>query len=250
MNSKTIIGVIIQARMGSKRLPGKMMKEIGGSPVVLHTIKRAKRIPGVRTVILATTDVRGDNVLARFGKHAGIKVFRGSQNDVLDRYYQAAKTFRIDPIVRVTADCPFLDAALAGEVIEVFLKGKYDYVSNNHPPYLPDGFDVEVCSFFALEKIWEKAKLPVEREHVFPYIFNHQKDFKIFNIGYREDLSHLRLTLDEKDDLTLLRKVYRKLHKRNPNFGLSHIKELFALEPDLARINQHVQALAVSRWKK
>jgi len=250
MTKASKIGVIIQARMGARRLPGKMMKSIGRRPAVAHVVERVKRIPAVKSIILATTDSRKDNILAVFGKRAKIEVFRGSENDVLDRYYQAAKLFRVDPVLRITADCPFLDPLVVKEVIDVYLRGDYDYVSNDHPPYLPDGFDVEICSFSALEKIWRSAKLPLEREHVFPYIFNHPKDFRTFNVEYKEDFSHLRLTLDEPADLKLLRLVYRKLHSRNPRFGLTEIKQLFAREPELALLNKDVRALPVSRWQK
>ena len=236
--------------MGATRLPGKMTKKIGGKPALLHVIERVNKIKGCDAIILATTDNKRDDVLEKIVKRANILVYRGSENDVLDRYYQAAKLFELDIIVRITGDCPFLDPKITKDCIDVYMKGNYDYVSNCHPPFLPDGLDTEVCSFVALEKIWLNAKLPIEREHVFTYIFNNPKKFKIFNVSYEKDLSHLRLTLDEQADLLLLRKVYKKLYKKNPNFGLTEIERLFEAEPELLNVNSDVVANPVSRWTK
>lgn len=236
--------------MGATRLPGKMTKKIGGRPAILHVIGRAKKIKRRDVVILATTDNKRDDILEKIARRENISVYRGSENDVLDRYYQAAKIHGLDVVVRITGDCPFLDPKITSDTINVYLSGDYDYVSNCHPPTLPDGFDTEVCSFNALEKIWQNAKLQIEREHVFPYVFNNPDKFKIFNACCDQDFSHLRLTLDEQADLALLRKVYRKLHHSNPNFGLIEIAKLFRAEPGLLNINSSVTAKPVSRWTK
>ena len=236
--------------MGATRLPGKMMKKIGGKPAILHVINRAKRIGGCDAIILATTDNKRDYILEKIAARENVLVYRGSESDVLDRYYQAAKLFELNAIVRITGDCPFLDPKITRDAVDFYKNGKYDYVSNCHPPTLPDGLDTEVCSFSALEKIWRNAKLPIEREHVFTYIFNNPKKFKIFNVSYEKDLAHLRLTLDEQADLLLLRKAHKKLYRKNPNFGLEEIARLFEAEPELLNVNSNVVAKSVSRWKK
>jgi len=248
-SKKNKIGIIIQARMGATRLPGKMTKKIGGKTVLDHVIDRIKKVKGCDTLILATTNSKSDNVLERIGKKANILVYRGSERDVLDRYFQAAKLHGLNVVVRITGDCPFLDVGFTGDTIKAYLNGRYDYVSNCHPPSLPDGLDAEVCSFKALKKIWKDAKLPIEREHVFPYILSNPNKFKIFNVSYDRDLSHLRLTLDEQADLVLLRKVYKKLYKENSNFGLKEITRLFETKPELIDINRNVVAKNISRWK-
>ncbi|MDD5433505.1 MAG: glycosyltransferase family protein [Candidatus Pacebacteria bacterium] len=235
-------GIIIQARMGSTRLPGKMAKKILGKTILEHVIFRLQKIKNPAKIILATTISKKDNILESIAKKNKIKVFRGSEEDVLDRYYQAAKQFDIDPIVRITADCPVLDWQVCDEVINFYLENQFDYVSNVRPPTFPDGLDVEVFSFAALEKSWQAAKLKSEREHVVPYIVNHPEIFKIGNLVRNgNDLSDLRLTLDEKDDLILLKKIYSALYKKNNYFTLNDILKLFQKNPELLKINQKIK---------
>lgn len=237
-----MIGIIIQARMGSTRLPGKMAKKILGKTILELVIFRLKKIKNLAKIILATTENKADDILEGISKQNKIKVFRGSEDDVLDRYYQAAKKFGIDPIVRITADCPVLDWQICDEVINFYLQNKYDYVSNVSPPTFPDGFDVEVFSFKALANAWSNAKLKSEREHVTPYIANHPEIFKIGNLVRNgNDLSGLRLTLDEKVDLILLRNIYSALYKKNNYFVLSDILNLFQKKPELLKINQKIK---------
>lgn len=236
-----MIGAIIQARTNSTRLPKKVIKIIEGKPVLWHVIERVKRVRNINKVILATTDKKEDDILEKIAKKLNIPVFRGSENDVLDRYYQTAKVFRIDPIVRITADCPLLDPKVVEKVVDFYLKGNYDYVSNVHPPTFPDGLDVEVFSFKTLKKIWEKAKLSSEREHVTSYISNHPWMFKTGNVRSPKDLNYLRLVLDEKEDLILIRKIYKELYNKNPFFGLEEILELFRRKPELIKINQDIK---------
>ena len=233
-------GAIIQARINSTRLPKKVVEKIGEKTVLEHVIDRVKRIKNCDKVILATTQKKEDDLLERIAKKLDIHIFRGSEEDVLDRYYQAARLFKIDPIVRITADCPFLDHKIAEKVIDSYLKGDYDYVSNVFPPTFPDGLDVEVFSFKTLEKNWQEAKLLSEREHITSYIIKHPKMFKIGNVVSNKDFNYLRFTVDEKDDLTLIRKVYKELCNQNPFFGLKEIIELFERKPELIKINQHI----------
>ena len=236
-----MLGAIIQARVSSTRLPQKVIKKIEGKTVLEHLILRAKKVKNCDKVILATTDKKDDDVLGKIAKELNVLAFRGSENDVLDRYYQAAKLFKIDPIVRITADCPLLDPKIVEKVIDFYFSGNYDYISNTHPPTFPNGMDVEIFNFKSLEKSWKKAKLRSEREHVTPYIFKNPKLFKIGNITYEKDFSHLRLTLDEKEDLILIRKIYKELYPKNPFFGLEQVLELFKRKPELIEINQHIK---------
>ena len=236
-----MLGAIIQARVSSTRLPQKVIKKIEGKTVLEHLILRAKKVKNCDKVILATTDKKDDDVLGKIAKELNVLAFRGSENDVLDRYYQAAKLFKIDPIVRITADCPLLDPKIVEKVIDFYFSGNYNYISNTHPPTFPDGMDVEIFNFKSLEKSWKKAKLRSEREHVTAYIFKNPKLFKIGNITYEKDFSHLRLTLDEKEDLILIRKIYKELYPKNPFFGLEWVLELFKRKPELIEINQHIK---------
>ena len=236
-----MLGAIIQARVSSTRLPQKVIKKIEGKTVLEHLILRVKKVKNCDKVILATTDKKDDDVLGKIAKELNVLAFRGSENDVLDRYYQVAKLFKIDPIVRITADCPLLDPKIVEKVIDFYFSGNYDYISNTHPPTFPDGMDVEIFNFKSLEKSWKKAKLRSEREHVTAYIFKNPKLFKIGNITYEKDFSHLRLTLDEKEDLILIRKIYKELYPKNPFFGLEWVLELFKRKPELIEINQHIK---------
>ncbi|MBI2578000.1 MAG: glycosyltransferase family protein [Candidatus Wildermuthbacteria bacterium] len=250
MEKSSAIGVIIQARMSSTRLPGKVLKILGDKPVVQHVIERSKRIPSCQKVILATTTKPIDDDLERLGKSLGISVYRGSENDVLDRYYQAAKQFEVDTIVRITADCPCLEPLIVQEVIDLYNKSEYDHVSNAQPPSLPDGLDAEIFSFRILEKTWKEADDPLEREHVSLYMVRHPELFSHGNYVHPQDFSYLRLTLDEEVDFFLLREVFNELYPNNPEFGLREIVQLFERRPELAKINQHIVPHPVSRWKK
>src|SRR3989339_542512 len=184
--------VIIQARMGSTRLPGKVMKQILGKPLLFYLLERLKQCQNVKQVIVATTDSPQDCVIAEYVDKCGIAVFRGSENDVLDRYYQAAKVFHLGTIVRVTSDCPLLDPDVTDSVIKYFLdRGSLDLINTGQS--YPEGFDTEVFSFAALERAWQAARLKSEREHVTSYIWNNRDQFRTKTLEYQQDLSFLRL---------------------------------------------------------
>jgi spore coat polysaccharide biosynthesis protein SpsF len=237
-----MLGIIIQARTGSTRLPQKVIKKIVNKTVLEHVIERAKRVKNIDEIILATTKKKEDDKLEKIAKRLGVSIFRGSKNDVLDRYYQVAKLFKISSIIRITADCPLLDPRVAEEVINFYSQGNCDYVSNTHPPTFPNGMDIEIFNFKSLKKSWQEAKLKSEREHVTPYIYKNPNLFKIGNIAYgNNDFSYLRLTLDEKEDLFLIREIYKELYDKNPFFGLEDILELFKRKPELIKINQHIK---------
>lgn len=225
--------------MGSTRLPGKSMKEVEGKPLLWHVIQRLKRSKRIEKIVVATTIKKDDNVIAELAKKEGVGYFQGSENDVLDRYYQAAKKYEADVIVRVTADCPLLDPQTTDRVIEKFLEGGFDYVTNTNPPTYPDGLDTEVFSFAALERAWKEAKLTSEREHVTPYIRKNPNIFRLVNVINGEDLSKMRWTVDELADLEFTRRVYFLLGDkgRTHDFTMEDVLKILKDNPELHGIN-------------
>lgn len=236
-----MITAIIQARMGSTRLPSKVIKKIEGRPLLWHIIERIKHAKSINEIIVATTTNKEDEKIIKIAKKSGVKTFSGSENDVLDRFYRAAKKFNSDIIVRITPDDPFKDPKIIDEFVNYFLKNNLDYVSNTIKPTYPEGLDIEIFSFKALEKAWLEAKLASEREHVTPYIWKNPKKFKIKNLSYKEDLSNLRWTIDYLEDLKFAREVYKRLYPVQKIFLMEDILKLFKKEPELQKINQGIR---------
>ncbi len=237
------IGAIIQARMGSTRLPGKVLMPLVGKPVVQQVVERLAWSKTLDKIIVATSTNEIDDVLAAFLKKNGINFFRGDENDVLDRFYQCAKKFKLDVIIRITSDCPFVDAQLVDEIVNYFLmhKGKLDYAANVNPPTYPDGLDVEVFSFSALEKSWNEAKLQYQREHVTSFIRDNPQIFKIANITYKRDLSKVRLTLDTPEDLQVVSNIYNSLYSKNPKFSWLDVVNLIEANPEILSPTKHIK---------
>jgi len=231
---------MIQARMGSTRFPGKMIADLIGKPVIWHVLKQVKKSEFVDKVILATSNKAADNILESEVKKEDVVVFRGSENDVLDRFYHCAKKFGATTIVRITGDCPLIDPEIIDNVIRLFIDNNCDYVSNTNPPTFPDGMDVEVFSFDALEKAWLNAKLKSEREHVTPYMRKYDNLFKIKNFENKRDLSKYRLTLDEKEDLILIRRILKELDDKK-EYNLSDIIHILESKPELIEINKNYE---------
>jgi spore coat polysaccharide biosynthesis protein SpsF len=232
------IVAIIQARMGSSRLPAKIMADIAGEPMLVHVIRRARQARRIRTVVLATTTDPGDDITESFCHWQDIPCFRGSPDDLLDRYYQTARYWGADTIVRLTADCPLLDSAVIDQVIELYQETAVDYASNTLECTYPDGLDTEVMSFVALSHAWREAKLKSEREHVTPYITNHPEIFTQKGLRHREDLSHLRWTVDELSDLIFVRAVFH--HLGHATFGMGEILDLIDRYPGLIDLNKGI----------
>ena len=239
-----MITAIIQARVGSTRLPGKVLANIMGKPLLVHVIERVKRTQLVEEIVLATTTNKADEVILRIASENNVHGFAGSEADVLDRYYQAAKKYHANVIVRVTGDDPLTDPQVIDTVIRYYLDEMehVDYVSNNLKATYPEGLDVEVFSFNALENAWKNAKLPSEREHVTPYIRNHPEIFRLGNIECEEDLSHLRWTVDNKKDLLFVEKVYQKLYTSTKEdvFLMQDVLLLLKENPELMEINKGI----------
>ncbi len=237
-----MIVAIIQARMGSTRLPGKVMKKVQGKTLLEHLILRVKRAYGIDKIIVATTISKKDSPIARLAVSLGVGVYRGSVDDVLDRYYQAAKEAHAKTVIRLTGDCPLMDPKVIDRVVSFYKKNRrrYNYVSNIRPPTFPDGMDVEVFSFNVLERMWREAALPSEREHVTAYIGNHPDSFRVGNVLAEKDLSKLRLTVDTKDDLSLVRAVVKGLSGKKNYPDVQDIAAFLKQHPELTGHNRHI----------
>ena len=233
-------GCIIQARMGSTRLPGKVMMNVEDQkPVLYFVIKQLQECKLIDKIIVATTTNEEDEEIVNYIKNLGIDCFRGNPKDVLDRYYQCAKEYSVSTIVRIPSDKPLIDPEIVDKVISMFENNSYDYITNFLPnPTFPSGTEVEIFSINALKKAWENAKLPSEKEHVTPYFSNHQDEFKITHIKNSENLSHLRWAVDKMEDLKLVRKIVSKIKKRP--ILMKNIVDLFSKEPELTEINRNV----------
>lgn len=230
---------IIQARMGSSRLRGKIMAEIAGDPMLMHVIRRTEYSEKIDMIAIATSLSADDDTVEEFCIKKNISFFRGSLNDVLDRYYQAAQYFGADIVVRLTADCPLLDPKIIDKVIDTFVRGSYDYVSNCRlAATYPDGLDTEVFWFKVLKNAWQNATLKSEREHVTPFIYNHPELFSLGNVRNAVDLSSHRWTVDELQDLEFVKKIYE--YFKNRPFGMHDILDLLNSNPNLLSINNMI----------
>lgn len=234
-----MLGCIIQARMGSSRLPGKvLMKTDEEKPLLFYVIKQLQSSKKIEKLIVATTDKPEDDVIEDYVKKLDIECFRGSEKDVLDRYFQCAKKFSLSTIIRITADCPLIDYSIVDNVIEKHFLEKSDYTTNTLIRTFPDGTDVEVFSYYVLEKAWKHASLPSEREHVTPFMRNEKMNLKLSNLESPVNLRDIRITVDQEEDYELIKKIILKIKKRP--ILLEDILELFENEPSLKEINQDI----------
>lgn len=232
---------IIQARMSSTRLPGKVMLPLSGHPVIAHVFNQLSFSKQISKCVLATSLDITDDTLEKWAVESGRLCFRGSLNNVLERFYFAAQEYEADVVARVTADCPLIDPDVVDKVIAGFLDGKFDYYSNINPPTFPDGLDIEVFSFSALRKAFQEAKLDSEIEHVTPYLRNHPELFRVGNCESNKNYQDLRWTLDNKEDYELLKKVFEDLHS---NGGYIHWQDVITYlhnHPSVKRINEHIE---------
>ena len=232
-----MIGCIIQARMGSSRLPGKVLKEIQKKPILDYVIKQVKFSKKIKKIVIATTVDQNDNVIEKFCQSKKISYFRGKENDVLDRYYQCGKKFGFKKIVRITSDNPLIDPEIIDECIEVYEKNNFDYLSTEHPPTLPQGYAVEIFTFKALENAWKNAKKPSEREHVTPYFYNHPEFFSLYNFQYKKNLSNIRCTLDRENDFLFIKKIILSANKQP--ILLNDLLKIISDNPKLLDINKN-----------
>ncbi len=229
---------ILQARVSSSRLPRKVLAPILGTAMLARQIERVKRCDTIDRLVVATSDDPSDDALASLCAEIGVSCFRGSLNDVLQRFLGASESFGpADTVVRLTGDCPLADPAVIDRVIRDHLASGSDYTTNAIESTWPDGLDVEVMRREALAAAASEAMLPSEREHVTPFIYNNAKRFRIGHVKNDEDLSHLRWTVDEPADLAFVTAIYAALYPENPAFNSSDILALLEQRPDLAAIN-------------
>jgi spore coat polysaccharide biosynthesis protein SpsF len=233
------ITAIIQARMGSTRLPGKVLMDLGGETVLARVVNRLRRATRVDEIVVATTNSVADDAIVRECQRLKVSFFRGSENDVLDRYYQTAGGCAAETIVRITSDCPVLDPELVDETICLFQRQRGDYASNSLPRTYPRGLDAEVFTMSALEQAWRDAHEPYEREHVTPYFYEHPELFRLVSLRGQIDHSQYRWTLDTAEDLELLRTIYARFSNRD-DFTWGEVIQLMEREPELAELNSRV----------
>jgi spore coat polysaccharide biosynthesis protein SpsF len=257
MNPRVI--AIIQGRMNSSRLPGKVLADIGGQPMLQRAFIRTSRSATVNQTVFATTTDASDDPIAEYCDFSGIPFTRGSQFDVLDRYYQTAEGAKADIVVRITADCPAIDPNLIDNVVNTLIEDEYDFVCNRLPPpyhrTYPIGLDVEACKFTVLKKAWKEAKEPQHREHAMPYLYegvelttvNRQlqtgispRGFNIALLQHTTNFGDYRWTVDTPEDLEFMRQVYSRFDGRD-DFSWKEVLDLVHGEPELMKINSSVQ---------
>jgi spore coat polysaccharide biosynthesis protein SpsF len=241
---------IIQARMSSTRLPGKVLKDIAGQSMLARVVLRTRRAHSVSQVVVATTTDPADDAIFDYCRTHGFPVFRGSQFDVLDRYYQAARLYQAEVLVRLTADCPLMDPAEIDHVVAEFERAGVDFAANRLPPpwkrTYPIGLDIEVCTFAALERAWQEAKQPYEREHVMPYLYDEESRFKILVVDHDPDYGDLRWTVDTPEDLVAVRRIYAAFDG-DDGFSWLEVLDLYSRYPELKSINQSIAAKTLTK---
>ncbi|MFH1894717.1 MAG: glycosyltransferase family protein [Patescibacteria group bacterium] len=237
------IVAIIQARMGSARLPGKVLLNIAEKPMLRRVIERVKKASLVNKVIVATSDKKRDDLIKKLCQELKIECFRGSEEDVLNRYYEAAKGQGAKIIVRITSDCPLVDHLIIDKIIKIHLKNRNDYTANNTENSYPKGLDVEVFNFKSLERANYEAKKNYQREHVTPYFYEHPDIFKI-EILVAEDILNrpkLRFCVDTKEDLIVVRKIYTALLKSKKPINFYNVIKLLDNHQEITKVNANVR---------
>lgn len=249
MGINTAAAIYIQARMGAVRLPGKPLKTVLGKPLLEYMIERLRLSQAASIIVVATTDSPQDEPIVNFAKKQNVEFFRGSETDVLDRYYQTSLHFPAETIVRVTADCPLLDPQVVDDAVRMYQQNypAYDYVSNTLQRKFPRGMDVEVFSLNSLREAAKNARLPGEREHVTPYIYGNTDRFNIGQLLYETDESQYRWCVDTPEDFNLVSKIIEDLYPKDPHFTLKDILNLIRKHPDWSALNAHIEQ---KKWNK
>jgi spore coat polysaccharide biosynthesis protein SpsF len=235
-----MILAVLQARVSSSRLPGKVLKPILGAPMLARQLERVKRARKIDELIVATSIEASDTEIAALCAATSTLCHRGSLDDVLDRFYTAAKPYQPNHVVRLTGDCPLADWTVIDCVIDFCVDGDFDYASNTLRPTWPDGLDVEVVRFGALEEAWREALLPSEREHVTPFVHRRPERFYLGSFEQETDMSALRWTVDEPEDFAFASKVYEALYPSNAAFTTQDIFALLHARADLRALNADI----------
>jgi spore coat polysaccharide biosynthesis protein SpsF len=235
------ITVVLQARSGSTRLPGKVLLPAAGAPLLARMVERVCAARTQTEVVIATTEVAADDPICELATAAGVRCVRGHATDCLDRHIAAARATRADVVVKIPSDCPLIDPATIDRVIGAFLEADdVDYVSNLHPPTWPDGFDVEVMTRGALETAWRESTRPLDREHTTPFLWDNPERFVTQNVCWETGLDYSashRLTLDYPEDYAVIRSVYDELWSPGRHFALAEIVALLESRPALRATN-------------
>ena len=238
------VAAIVQARMGSTRLPGKVLLDIAGKSMLARVAERLSHAQSLDVVLVATTDSPHDDVIVEECQRLSVAVFRGQEDDVLDRYHQAARSIAADVVVRVTSDCPLIDPEVTDKTIRAFLAERPDYASNVLVRTYPRGLDTEVMTAQALAQAWREADQAYQRAHVAPYIYEHPEKFKVLSVTGEQDYSQHRWTVDTPADLGLVRTIYERLGWSG-EFSWRDVLALISDQPDLAALNRDITQKAL-----
>jgi len=236
------IVIVVQARMSSTRLPGKVLKPILGKTLLNRMIERLQMIRHQATIVIATSDAEQDDIIETEANNIGVPCFRGSLSNCLDRHYQAGKKYGADLVIKIPSDCPLIDPRIIDLVLDHYFAhpGEYDFVNNLHPATWPDGNDVEIMTMACIEKAWTEASRPLELEHTTPYIWDNPDKFRIANVewpaGLDYSMSH-RFTIDYPEDYTFINRVYEELYPKKPDFSCDDILQLLDEKPEIYQIN-------------
>lgn len=240
--------LVIQARVGSTRLPGKVLKEACGKPLLELMLERLARVQTPHRIVVATTVETVDDPLVDLCRHLVVAVFRGHPTDLLDRHYRAALAFEAEAIAKIPSDCPLIDPTVVDTVLARFAQGDCDYAGNLHPASFPDGHDVEVMSLSTLATAWREADRPMEREHTTPFIWERPERFRLANVLWEPhvdgplardySMTH-RWTLDYPEDYAFIRRVYEELYPSKPGFDIEDVLDLLEAKPEIAALNAH-----------
>lgn len=241
------VAAIIQARMGSTRLPGKVLKKVLGKTLLEYQLERVQRASTIDETVVATTDNEKDNPIAELCERLSVPVYRGSEEDVLSRYYEAATLYHADVVVRLTSDCPLIDPEVIDKVTGTFLTNsdQYDYVSNTLQRTYPRGLDTEVLPFRVLEEAFHSADKKPYREHVTLYVYQHPEKYRLFNYGNHTNESEYRWTVDTEEDFELIKKILEELYNENDSFSWKDVLKVCKKNPRLVSINRGVRQKTV-----
>lgn len=237
------VAAIIQARMGSTRLPGKVLREVNGRSLLEYQIERIQQAKKIDQIIIATTIKDNDQPIVELCQKKKIDYYRGSEEDVLSRYYESALYNKVDVIVRLTSDCPIIDPVVVDQIVEEFLRTQpnVDYVSNTIERTYPRGLDTEVFSFEALEKAFKEATLQRDREHVTSYVYTHPQFFSLRGMKSNQDYSSHRWTVDTEEDFELIRLIISELYHPDKMFLIEDVIHLLQIHPEWKDINAHIE---------
>jgi len=238
---------IIQARMGSTRLKNKALQKILGKTLIEHIFRRLKAAREVDEIVLATSVTKENDILVKHAEKIGLKYYRGSEQDLISRLYQATKKFKADALVRITGDCPLVDPKLVDKMVKIFRRKKIDFMTNNFPPTFPHGLDINVLPASTLKQLNAEVKNPFHREWFTYYIMENPEKFQIYNLKNPVNLSAMRWTVDYPEDLVFVRKIFKALDRKDKIFTMTDIFKFLKKNPKISKINENRIDKAIAR---